>query len=268
MTHNQLTPQLPRYLFIAIGVLCVIVGFYQLVQISERLTEKSPQVTSASRASISPHHGQEALQNVLDNHLFGQAATVNRHSSTTSLALSLSGIFYSDDPQQALAVIIKDNYQHVYAIGDTIIGTNAIVTQIGRDHILMRRAGHEESLYLPNQSPPSAPIEPTTSTEKSSLPSVSQIINDPAQLNQYIAIRAYRRGKFLVGYQIKPGPKPRLFHLLGFKKDDIVISINGYALNDTKSVMTLLHRIHRAKRGQVVVLRQGLRRTITIAFPT
>ncbi|MGD2117887.1 MAG: type II secretion system protein N [Chromatiales bacterium] len=91
-------------------------------------------------------------------HLFGiasaqpeQAAPVEAdlmEAPETGLSLQLLGTFYSADTQQSLAIIDADKgEQKYYRVGDKLPG-NAELSQIGRDRVVIQRAGKYESLKM------------------------------------------------------------------------------------------------------------------------
>ena len=92
-----------------------------------------------------------------DWHLFGEvlapvddaiAAPELIEAPETRLSLRLLGTFYNADASQSLAIIDADNAeQKYYRIGDKLPG-NVQLSQIGKDRVVLIRAGKHESLKM------------------------------------------------------------------------------------------------------------------------
>lgn len=218
-------------------------------------------------------HSLDQLGRLQSLHLFGVAPkrmSVGESAPTTHLPITLNGVLFSSEQAKALAVITRAGTQLIYGPGEKIEGTQAKIEQIYPTFIVLDRAGHRERLYLPNSRPVEpVPLKRLPSTIAANLPSVRNILADPAQINQYFDIKPeYSKEHRLLGYRLQPGPEPQLFHRLGFQPGDLVLSINGYHVNDTQSVMKLVRNFPSSGNCQVIVLRQGMRVTMNLRLPS
>ncbi|CAG9298385.1 type II secretion system protein GspC [Celerinatantimonas diazotrophica] len=255
----------------------IILGCYQLALLSWKLWPQDSASSLSLNSSIGAHSADiPPFNDLLAIHLFGQASGVSRPGAlpNTQLPITLVGVLYSNDPSQALAVIARSGQQHVYGQGERIEGTQATLKRVYPDHVVITRKGHDEQLYLPDSehsAQMSAPVKSNAlpSSEKAvAIPSLADIFQNPAKLNRYISIKPTYQGQKLLGYELFPGPDPKLFNQLGLQSGDLAVSMNGQALNEPRGVIKMFRQLNNATECQVIVIRHGMRRTITIHFPT
>lgn len=255
----------------------IILGCYQLGLLSWKLwPQRSSSSISLASSVTTQSTDVPAFKELLNIHLFGKSPKVDRHGALpqTQLPITLAGVLYSSDPTQALAVIAQSGQQHVYGQNETIEGTQAKLKHVYSDHVVITRQGHDEQLYLPDSDKSTsmsvqAKTRVSSSSEQSAaVPSLPEIFHDPAKLNRYISIQPSYQGQKLLGYKLFPGPDPKLFNQLGFQSGDLAVSMNGQPLNEPREVVKMLRQINNATECQVIVVRHGMRRTITIHFPT
>ncbi|MFM2485416.1 type II secretion system protein GspC [Celerinatantimonas yamalensis] len=273
LRQGQLDPRVIPCLASLLVLFCC----YQLALLTWKVVPQpvamSVAVVLGDKSSARNAQQQQSLTPLLNRHLFGQAddtSTQARLAPKTQLPINLVGVLFSDVPKQSLAVITGNGHQQVYGLGDTIDGTHATLKQVYLSYVVIRRAGHDELLYLPNSeltseltSPRPTPENQAQSDQPPVLP-VAKFLNDPAKLNQFLVIIPQYAGKYLKGYQLTPGPDGQLFKQLGFQPGDLAVSINGYSLNDTQSVMKVVAQLPHLSACQVVVIRHGIRRTIDV----
>lgn len=271
--------QVRAKIFAVFSCCLIILGCYQLALLSWKLWPQSGSSSlSLSSAVSNQTTASVPFNELLALNLFGKAPTVDGPSALpkTQLPITLAGVLYSDDPTRALAVIAQSGQQRVYGQGETIEGTQAKLKQVYPNHVVITRSGVDEQLYLPQsderEQAPVAMAKPKKAlpVKKAAapIPSLPEILHDPAKLNRYLSIKPTYQGQKLLGYELSPGPDPKLFTRLGFEPGDLAVSMNGQALNDTRGVIKMLRQIDSATQCQVVVIRHGMRRTITIHFPT
>ncbi|CAG8999272.1 MAG: Type II secretion system protein C [Candidatus Celerinatantimonas neptuna] len=259
-----------------VTILLLFFSCYQLGILTWKFFPNHDHATSSeveSQPNIIATHPDQ-LSELQSLHLFGVAPErISQHDSrapTTQLPIVLNGVLFSSDPDKALAVIARAGKQLIYGPGEKIEGTQAKVERIYPTFIVLNRSGHRERLYLPNsRSVAPVPLKRLPPLASANFPSVRDILADPAQINQYFDIKPeYSKQHRLLGYKLQPGPDPQLFHRLGFQPGDLVLSINGYHVNDTQSVMKLVRNFPSSGNCQIIVLRQGMRVTMNLRLPS
>lgn len=82
-------------------------------------------------------------------HLFGQGQTVASSAPASALALTLRGTFAGADPNDGLAFIADaQGHERAYRPGEQV-AEDAVLVEVHPDHVILRRGGQREALYLP-----------------------------------------------------------------------------------------------------------------------
>lgn len=79
----------------------------------------------------------------------------------------------------------------------------------------------------------------------------------PKPPTERLAFRPYQENGKVTGLQFSGVPSGSLFDLLGLKKDDVLLNVNGYALNDPEQGLRAYAALRRAPLLRVVVMREG-----------
>lgn len=192
----------------------------------------------------------------------------------TKLNLTLKGIVYSPDDGESLAVIVFQNKQDRYYIGDRLpTGNKVSLTRVMPDHVILDNNGRYESLWLYDQEKPLA-----TTSQASSAKAKQKILTDnrssagitklakgyrdrlyknPTSLAQVLQISPAQKDGKMLGYRVKPGSDRKQFAQLGFKTNDIVTSINGIELDEPSKALEIYKLMRTASEAAFVVNRNG-----------
>ncbi|RJQ49574.1 MAG: type II secretion system protein GspC [Gammaproteobacteria bacterium] len=227
-------------------------------------------------------------------HLFGEShaepgAETAADAPETPLNLTLRGVFSSDDPEAAYAIIAgPDGKETGYALEDELPG-GAVLKAVFPDRVTLMRNGRNESLSLPRQplentSPPQpAPLISAPVPQPSVLPPVIARGQDgqeaPAPQGPDIgaALRNYREalkanpqslaglvhtepvqqdGKFM-GYRLQPGADAGLLGRMGLQPGDVVTAVNGVTLDSPARGQEALRALASASDLRLTLLRNG-----------
>lgn len=275
---------LSRFTF-PINVLLIVLLAHELARLSWSLlplpeaapmTIKEPSSTPAVMARTS-----ETDYGVIANwHLFGRVETARPAPAPvvtapeTRLNLRLAGIFYSQDPDKALALIAEGSAEELsYTPGDQLPG-GARLEQILRDRVVLSRNGRLETLSLPQEaegiettSPGGQEISSLNETKtvngvtidasaiagrfRQALATQPETLQDLALVDPYI-----QDGQFM-GFRLRPGRDRRLLQQLGLRGGDVITEVNGTRLNDPATGFVLLQELANADQFTVQVLRNG-----------
>jgi general secretion pathway protein C len=184
----------------------------------------------------------------------------------TALKLTLQGVLFSDDPQQAKAIIAgSDNKTEVYRCGQTI--QDAVLQDIFIDRVIFERNGNQETLKLKKESSntvSSQASQPVAQSQISLKDYRQQIIDKPANLNKIVRIKPSENNGKLVGYELNAGSDPQLFQQLGLQNGDIAIKINEIPLDIPSQSFNALQQLSTAKNFKIDLLRKGTPQTVSI----
>ncbi|MDH5182071.1 MAG: type II secretion system protein GspC [Gammaproteobacteria bacterium] len=219
---------------------------------------------------------QPRLKKVADLHLFGivtaQAPVVEApiNAPKTSLRLVLRGIFSSDDPQQAIAIIEDAGREKLYHIGDTVQG-GAVVHTIYLDRVILERNGRYETLFLPRDELPESAIVSSPVTSRSSAPAAKQRVvqaspqlnqmremmkSDPQALMQQVRIEPVFNDGQISGYRFSHNDQ-QIMRALGITNTDVITQVNGYPLDDPSVLTEVLGQFSSDVEIQLTVERNG-----------
>lgn len=241
--------------------------------------------------SSSSYSAQGAPQKIfygaqIANHqLFGRAEVADtdkkaiENAPDTRLDLVLRGVLAHDPQEQALALISRGRgAQEVYGIGDRLPG-NAELVEVYPDRVIIEYQGRYETLRLPETSEvslgggvdSSAPLAQKSYQRVASQQAIPasratqlrrEFLDDPARLMKMVNIKQEHKDGELLGYKVSPKGDPSLFYEVGLQDGDIIVSVNGMPLSNTKGLSSL----RRAKRYDVVVMRGGAEVPLSISF--
>ena len=283
----------PR-LISAINVVLVLMLAYSAAQFTWRLIPApaplpAPPVAKAVVASRPTVSESQSLVRQLPNwHLFGQANVAKARPKQseipeTKLKLTLRGLFASDNPKEAWAIIAdasgKENF---YKVGGALPG-NAKLTEIHADRIVLERRGKYETLRLPKKS---LDLSATSAKGKKrsyrnttrSSSSRNQgrelslreyretLLNNPQKVTDLVSIAPVRkRGKF-VGYSLQPGRDAQFLQRYGLKPGDVVTRVNGVPLDSPAKGFGVLRDLTSADRLDIEIERNGRRIPISLSL--
>jgi len=203
----------------------------------------------------------------------------------TRLRLTLAGVVASDNNDVAAAIIENNGKQETYGIGDTIIGTRAILNSVSSDRVLIKQSGRLETLMLDgfkyekagNKTTGSnARLKSAKSRKKRTAPSThiidqrnnreltqratslkADINKDPGNITDYLRISPKRMAGKVIGYQLMPGKKPEFFQSSGLKSGDVATQMNGYDLSVPSEAAQALQDLKQQKEVSLLLNRNG-----------
>ena len=205
----------------------------------------------------------ESLQNLLRYPLIQSASdTATQDSASidapkTSLKLTLVGLMYSTDKDQARAIIEsqKDGARS-YAIHERV-ADNAEIYSIEPDRVILIHAGRQEALML----------DPEHKTSSFQSDIGNQPIDAPKNsaelMRDFSASPVMENGK-LLGFRLKALRNPGIMKEWGINPNDVITAVNGIPLNAPGRVMVLYDKLKKQREFEITLNNGGNSRTITV----
>jgi len=255
------------------AVLLLLVGCsYQLARLSWQLLPVSQTTvptsvgTNTPAASGEQQESPQRLAVIREAALFGidvQPQTGGKTAAPKSrLNAQLTGIMASNITSRSIAIIARNGQQQSYVIGDVIQGTDARITEIFPDRVIITRQQQDEALFLDENAataPPPAPPAPGNITGLR-----QQIMKNPGQLMDYLSITPVMENNQLKGYRLNPGRNPEIFSQSGLQANDLAISINGLDLRDKGDAVQAMQQLTHQPEMNITVVRNGAEQDIYI----
>jgi general secretion pathway protein C len=258
----RLPPSAPDLVSLGLTVL-IVLEVIRTVPVLLGSTPAMGTVPSAVRLTQVRKHSPIDSGAIAAAHLFGTAAvTANRNPATappTTANLVLAGTLATDNPKHGFAIIVDAGPSKVYAVGDAV-GT-ASLHSVYLDHVILDRGGNLESLALPR---PAADAARRQSARVPPGPSAA----DPGRLAELMRLGASvnnEAGK-LHGLSIYPGKSRAAFERTGLSGGDLVIAVNGAALEnrDRHAAQEMFAAIKTASQATLTVERNGQTHDVTL----
>jgi general secretion pathway protein C len=234
-------------------------------------SEASPP-PAAAQTPAPPHPGGNPtlrLATIVNAHLFGLAGvSAAGDAPPTTAALVLAGVLADRDPARGQAIIgEKAASAKLYAVGAAIPG-GAHLRSVYSDRVLIERNGVLESLLLPHTPLKAAPPGPAPAPL---LRTAAAGARDNATLLAGIMrVQAvFNQGK-LDGYRIFPGNSrgTGAFQEMGLRAGDMILAVNGTALDDPARAMEVLQTLSSSGSATVTVSRDGTSQEIALNLAT
>ena len=217
-----------------------------------------------SAAAARPAMDLAALTN---GHLFGAAPPPppvdDANAPPTNMPLVLTGIFAAADSKDGLAIIgTSASNAKVYPVGARVPG-NARVHAVYTDRVLLDRNGAIEALLLPHKFTGGGPAP--TAPGASALDRVQRAIsNEPGIVSDVLRPQPVFADGKLRGYRVYPGGNVKAFATLGLRNGDLVIAVNGTALDDPNRGNDIFSSLANTDQARVTVMRNGQQQDITL----
>ncbi len=228
--------------------------------------------------------GPAPVQAVVSAHLFGKANVVPVKTKgpivapETRLRLLLHGVFASDDPDLAMAIIAeKSGRDRAYRKGDALPG-GATLHEIYPDRVILSRGGKLETLKLVRKHDAATvggaktadrparklPAGRHTVRRVPQLQEVKQLYrDDPQKLLQQIRITPVMKDGELVGYRFNHNDRA-LMRAAGLLPQDVITEINGVSVQDAPAMFSLMQNIEQMQELQLTILRRGIPQQLTL----
>ncbi len=244
-----------------------------------------PPTTNTSQQTAPRSAGRVNYGNrIASLHLFGEAQItaeqLPQDAPETRLNLKLHGV-YATDSEDAMAVISGGrNDEKYYHIGDDVAG-GAKLKAVYADRVILERNAQLETLRMPKakdtgnssitttvptKTRPGRPrIRPGVTSDavsnfgagKSFSEVRSDVLKNPARLNDLVKATPHSEGGQFIGYRITPKRKSELFTRIGLENGDIITGVNGMTLDNPGKGLKALHQLRSAQEVNVTLLRNG-----------
>lgn len=250
------------------------------------INDESPQPKALIPLS-SKNTEPESLQNILRHPLIQSASNAATQGSAsidapkTSLKLTLVGLMYSTDKNQARAIIEsqKDGARS-YATHERV-ADNAEIYSIEPDRVILMHAGQQEALMLDPENntssiQPDIGNQPQTSAKspnRNQASTESQPVSRQNSANasrsttelmrDFSATPVMEEGK-LQGFRLNALRNPEIMKELGIDPNDVVTAVNGIPLNAPGRVMVLYDKLKKQREFEITLNNGGNSRTITV----
>ncbi len=289
--HNWLRPERSAQLARAVNILLVLWLAWLLAGLVwQLLPAQEPEIAlrAAPRvpAAIQRPRQQVDEQQIASWHVFGVAGEepvekpVIADAPDTNLKLSLRGVFASDDPAEARAIVGDPRGQEEhYSVGDTLPG-NATLKEIYADRIILERNGRYETLRLPREL---ASPQGAASGARRGAPGAqggadagraaaftryrNEIKQNPASFLNYVRATPARAGGKFIGFRLQAGRERGALKELGLKPGDIVTSINGVQIDSPAKGMQAMQALGQGDNINVTLLRGGQETSLSLVLP-
>ncbi len=235
---------------------------------------------SVSQQPASTLSTQQKTTEIANSYLFGQVARKKvepvkvQDAPKSSLNYKVRGIYYSQDPTLATAIVQKGaKDSKVYRIGDDL-DPNILIEQIHAYHILISRQGRLEKLILEKpRANLNAPIRQPAARNQSAS-STTKVLssyrrrykdNPMALAKRFQAIPVEENGRN-IGYKLKALRGERLLKNLNLQDDDVFVAVNGIGLDKPFQALDALKSLTTADNVALTVLRNGNRETLNFSL--
>lgn len=207
------------------------------------------------------------LPAIVNAHLFGIAKNSGDPSDApaTSANLTLAGTLAGTDPSTGWAIIgATGQSARVYATGASLPG-GAKLAAVYPDRVILDRGGARESLLLPRLSGAGSAgsyAPPVAQGGMTPDDMVQQVLGqDP---NELLRPQPVYAGAQLRGFRVYPGRNRTLFARIGLQPGDLVMAVNGAALEDPQRGIETLRGIAQGASVTLTIERNGQQHQLTV----
>ena len=176
-------------------------------------------------------------------------SSATRSSGSERTVLQLFGLRSGGADGRDSAIIRRpDNSQDVFFIGQEIID-GVVLEKIQSDHVVIRRMGVIEGLYLDQaraaiSTIEKSPAQTATSNEtQSSEPLRRRISISPTELFAAIEAVPVTAASGKQGLRLQPRGDIAIFQDAGFISGDVLLSVNGQAVTDLARMPSLIESL-------------------------
>ena len=257
-----------------VSVILIVVIAAQLAALLWRALGSSGDESEPAMPPVSAPAPAVDLTAIVNAHLFGVANETGDPSKApaTSANLTLAGTLAGREPEHGWAIIgASGQSARVYATGAPLPG-GAKLFAVYPDRVILDRNGSRESLLLPRLSggaggalPRVAGFAPVATQDGSLADSVRQLlVQNPAAGGELLRPQPVFAGGSLRGYRVYPGRNRAQFAGLGLQPGDLVLAVNGAALDDPNRGLEILRGIGQGSAVTLTVDRGGQQQQITV----
>lgn len=289
--HNWLRPERSGQLARLANILLVVWLAWLLADLGWLLfpgPESVPQVQSPLAVPSPVQRRQPRIdeKQIAAWHIFGVAGEEKPvvaaavEAPDTSLKLTLRGVFASDDPADARAIIGDPRGQEEhYAVGDPLPG-NARLTEIHPDRIILERNGRYETLRLPRDlaagqesaagmaSRPQSGGAGDFGKAAAFTRYRNEIRRNPSTFLNYVRATPARQDGRFIGFRLQAGRERGALKELGLQPGDIVTAINGVQIDSPAKGMQAMQAMGEGTNINVTLLRGGQETSLSLVLPS
>jgi general secretion pathway protein C len=248
-----------------------------------------------SQQQAQPNVTANNVQDLIAVNIFGKAkaaaaqpVSAVTNAPETKLNLTLTGVVASTTEDDGAAVIANRNNQSTYGIGEKIEGTQATLSRVFADRVIISNRGAKETLMLDgiDFSKISTQADPTNSNaaflpanqtipknivktlaQGPSLESIAQLRDQPEKFIDFINVAPFRSDGELQGYRVSPGKDAALFNDTGLQSGDVITYINGLDLTQPREAVEAMQALRQSDSLVIAVLRNDQPMTLSLSLP-
>jgi general secretion pathway protein C len=260
---------------IATVVLAIVIAAQLAALVWRALGGSGDDGGTGDAPEIAPPVPAVDLPAIVNAHLFGVAAESGDPSAApaTTANLALTGTLAGREPEHGWAIIgASGQSARVYATGASLPG-GAKLFAVYPDRVILDRNGSRESLLLPRLSGgPGGSAPRMANLPGANLPSGGSLADNVRQLlvqnpqagGDLLRPQPVFSGGSLRGYRVYPGRNRAQFARLGLQPGDLVMAVNGAALDDPNRGIEILRGVGQGSSVTLSVERGGQQQQITV----
>ena len=251
-------------LLAALAIDCALILTRALSQISVPSPAAGSARAAPPRAPVNP---TLELATVVNAHLFGMSGVQAGGSAPqTTMPLILAGVIADKDPAKGQAIIGDSAAAaKLFAVGAMISG-GARLSSVYGDRVLLERNGRLETLMLPHTPAKggAGSMAPPPATRSNALQDNATVLAGLVRVQP-----VFNQGK-LSGYRIFPGGShgASAFTQLGLRAGDLIVAVNGTALDDAGRAMEVMQTLSSSASATVTVSRNGQPQEVNLNLAT
>lgn len=252
----------PSRLIILLIVLAMAVAAYFMLDKTESnitVSEEGLEEILTPQSDSLTHHVNHAAEAEVDL----------KGLEITPLDLTLLGTISSDTPDQSSATIQSRLQVRTYFIDDQIAYTNAILTRIENDRVILLNDGQEQVLLIQGTASSGKPdvannltAADNENSEQSANLTAAEIGNRPSKLEHIVSLDKYD------DLAVSAGMNPKLYRDIGFKEGDKLRTVNGIDATDFDQLTLIDNAIGNTQMVEFVVLRDGRLVSLYLDIPS
>jgi len=191
----------------------------------------------------------------------GQAAV---EATADNGGFSLFGVSADGVGGGSAIIGLPDGVQVSVAVGEEV-GTGSVLKTVNPDHVIIQMNGRFLRVGFPEMGvmQTQAPDEEATSADAEAPPAQAALV-DPSKLVAEAGLRPKMEGLSVKGLQVSAGENVPQLAAAGLQDGDIILSVNGTALNSPQAIATLRQRLSNAATAEISYERGGQRRMTSI----
>ena len=258
-----------------VTVILAVVVAAQLAALVWRALGASDDSGALPTPDITPPAPAVDLPALVNAHLFGVAADSGdpNDAPATTANLTLTGTLAGREPEHGWAIIgATGQSARVYATGAGLPGGSKLFA-VYPDRVILDRNGSRESLLLPRLAGAAGGYAPQRASAMaggespgaSLADNVRQLlVQNPQAGGELLRPQPVFAGGSLRGYRVYPGRNRAQFTSLGLQPGDLVMAVNGAALDDPNRGLEILRGVGQGGAVTLTVERGGQQQQITI----